>query len=152
MRVVTLEKVPLYNEDEDKHPALPAVEEMRSTISGSDGVIIATPEYNHGVPGVLKNALDWASRPAFQSCFLNKPVLILSSSPAFTGGVRAQYQIREALTSMHARVVSGREMVIAGVNEKMKDGLFVHEESLRFIEDGVRRLRDEIWSGRDVAK
>ena len=151
MSVLTLDKVPFYNEDEDNHPALPAVEELRSTIAGSDGVIIATPEYNHGVPGVLKNALDWGSRPTFQSCFVNKPVLILSSSPAFTGGVRAQYQLREALTSMQARVVSGREIVIAGVNGKMKDGLLADEEVLRFIEDGVRRLRGEIHAAGDVA-
>ena len=151
MSVLTLEKIPFYNEDEDNHPALPAVEELRSTIAASDGVIIATPEYNHGVPGVLKNALDWGSRPAFQSCFVNKPVLILSSSPAFTGGVRAQYQLREALTSMQARVVSGREIVIAGVSGKMKDGLFADEEVLRFIEDGVRRLRGEIHAAWDVA-
>ena len=85
--MLTLEKVPSYNEDENNYPALPAVEELRSTVAASDGVIIATPEYNHGLPGVLKNALDWGSGPAFQSCFVNKPVLILSSSPAFTGGV-----------------------------------------------------------------
>jgi chromate reductase len=82
---------------------------------------------------------------------VNKPVLILSSSPAFTGGVRAQYQLREALTSMQARVVSGREIVIGGVSGKMKDGLFADEEVLRFIEDGVRRLRGEIQAGCDVA-
>ena len=65
MSVLTLEKIPFYNEDEDNHPALAGVEELRSTIAGSDGVIIATPEYNHGVPGVLKNTLDWGSRPTF---------------------------------------------------------------------------------------
>ena len=62
---------------------------------------------------------------------MNKPVLILSSSPAFTGGVRIQYQLREALTSMQARVVSVREIVIAGVNGKMKERLLGDEEVLR---------------------
>src|ERR1700757_4854330 len=83
-------QLPLYNEDND-HPDGPAdVQRFRAVIADCDGVVIATPEYNHGIPGVLKNALDWASRPAFQSCFKNKPV-----SLAFTGGVRAQYQLRE---------------------------------------------------------
>ena len=82
---------------------------------------------------------------------MNKPVLILSSSPANTGGVRAQYQLREALTSMQATIVSGREIVITGVNEKVKDGLFADEEVFRFREEGVRRLRHAIHAACDEA-
>src|ERR1700691_6240204 len=92
IQVVTLEDIPLYNEDLDHEPEIPAVAELKELIAGSDGVLIATPEYNHGIPGVLKNALDWVSRPVFQSCLKNKPVSIISSSKAFTGGERAQYQ------------------------------------------------------------
>jgi chromate reductase, NAD(P)H dehydrogenase (quinone) len=86
--VVTLQDIPLYNEDLDQNPEIPSVAAFKKLIVESDGVLIATPEYNHGVPGVLKNALDWASRPVFESCFKNKPVSIISSSKAFTGGVR----------------------------------------------------------------
>ena len=80
--VKTLEDIPLYNEDLDTDPAIPAVAKLRTVVLESDGVVIATPEYNHGVPGVLKNALDWASRPAFASCFRGKPVLIITSARA----------------------------------------------------------------------
>jgi chromate reductase len=81
--VMTLEEIPFYNEDPDCPPGPPAVENMKKLIAESDGVLIATPEYDHGIPGVLKNALDWASRPAFQFCFKNKPVSIISSSLAY---------------------------------------------------------------------
>jgi chromate reductase, NAD(P)H dehydrogenase (quinone) len=95
IQVVTLGDIPLYNEDLDRKPEVPAVAAFKRVIAESDGVLIATPEYNHGIPGVLENALDWASRPVFESCFRHKPVSIISSSLAFTGGVRAQYQLRE---------------------------------------------------------
>jgi chromate reductase len=71
--VMTLEKIPFYNEDLDCPPGPPVVENMKKLIAESDGVLIATPEYNHEIPSVLKNALDWASRPAFQSCFKTNP-------------------------------------------------------------------------------
>jgi chromate reductase len=118
----SLAEVPAYNEDLDREPASPAVACLRHSILESDGVIIATPEYNHGIPGVLKNALDWASRPAFQSSFRNKPVLIISSGPGALGGVRAQYQLRETLISMLARVIPTREIVVANVHAGMQEG------------------------------
>ena len=65
IQVVTLEDIPLYNEDLDQDPEIPEVAAFKKLIAESDGVLIATPEYNHDVPGVLKNALDWASRPVF---------------------------------------------------------------------------------------
>jgi chromate reductase, NAD(P)H dehydrogenase (quinone) len=81
--------LPLYNEDQDGAAAPTQIKAFHETIASSDGVVIVTPEYNHGIPGVLKNALDWASRPYGRSCFINKPSLVISISPAFTGGVRA---------------------------------------------------------------
>lgn len=89
LTVKTLEDIPLYNEDLDTDPPLTSIAELRNEVQASDGIVIATPEYNHGMPGVLKNALDWASRPAFASCFRGKPVLIITSASGGTGGVRA---------------------------------------------------------------
>ena len=83
--LVTLEEIPPYNEDLDTATGVPAVNALKRLISTSDGVLTSTPEYNHGIPGVLKNALDWLSRPVFESCFKDKPVSIISSSKAFTG-------------------------------------------------------------------
>src|ERR1700691_1924773 len=107
IQVVTLEDIPLYNEDLDRKPEVPAVAAFKRIIAESDGVFIATPEYNPGLPGVLKNALDWASRPVFKPCFRHKPVSIISSSLAFTGGVGAKYQLRKTLISMEPHLVRG---------------------------------------------
>jgi chromate reductase, NAD(P)H dehydrogenase (quinone) len=130
IRVVTLEDIPLYNADLDGEPEISAVAAFKRIIAESDGVLIATPECNHGIPGVLKNALDWASRPVFESCFKHKPVSIISSSVAFTGGVRAQYQIRETLISMHAHLVMGPQVVVGGVHTNLADDFYTNEKGL----------------------
>jgi chromate reductase, NAD(P)H dehydrogenase (quinone) len=150
IQVVTLEDIPLYNEDLDHNPEIPSVAAFKKLIAECDGVLIATPEYNHGVPGVLKNALDWASRPVFESCFKNKPVSIISSSKAFTGGVRAQYQLREALISMHAHLVMGPEVVVGGVHAKLQEDVYQDENGLTFMLRSLDRLREEILGRRVV--
>ena len=144
--VRTLEGIPLYNEDLDTKPALSAIAQIRAEVLESDGVVIATPEYNHGIPGVLKNVLDWTSRPAFASCFRGKPVLIMTSAPGGTGGVRAQYQLRETLVSMLAHLVPGREILLAGVEKRVCDGRFTDPGTLRVLTMGTEALREEILS------
>jgi chromate reductase, NAD(P)H dehydrogenase (quinone) len=151
IEVVTLEDIPLYNEDLDQEPAIPAVENLKKAIAASDGVLIVTPEYNHGVPGVLKNALDWVSRPVFESCFKGKPVSIMTSSLAFTGGVRAQYQLRETLISMQAHLVMGPEVVVGGVHRNLVDDFYSDEKGLAFMLSSLNRLREEILGRRLVA-
>ena len=150
IHVLTLEGIPLYNEDLDRNPDIPSVAAFKKIIAESDGVLITTPEYNHGVPGVLKNALDWASRPVFESCFKNKPVSIISSSKAFTGGVRAQYQLRETLISMHAHLVMGPEVVVGGVHAKLAEHVYQDENGLTFMLRSLDRLREEILERRLV--
>jgi chromate reductase len=150
IQVVTLEDIPLYNEDLDRDPEIPEVAAFKKLIAESDGVLIATPEYNHGVPGVLKNALDWASRPVFESCFKNKPVSIISSSKAFTGGVRAQYQLRETLISMQAHLVMGPEVVVGGVHAKLAQDVYQDQNSLTFMLRSLDRLREEVLGRRLV--
>jgi NAD(P)H-dependent FMN reductase len=92
LNIFPLHAVPLYNEDDDGADAPESVRALRSAIEASDGVIMISPEYNHGMSGALKNALDWASRPYGRSTPRSKPVLAMTASPAFTGGVRAQQQ------------------------------------------------------------
>jgi chromate reductase len=87
---------------------LPAsVSALKEAIAQADGLIICSPEYNYSTSGVLKNALDWASRPGFNSPLKNKPVLIMTSSPGVLGGVRAQSQLRETLSATLSRVICG---------------------------------------------
>jgi chromate reductase, NAD(P)H dehydrogenase (quinone) len=136
--------IPLFNEDVENAGGSEGVRRLNQAISRSDGVLIVTPEYNHGVPGVLKNALDWASQPFQTSAFRHKPVCLISSSLAPTGGVRAQYQLRETLYSMLATVVPGPEMVVGGVHTKFVGEEFVDEKSLRLMLRGLESLRTHI--------
>ncbi|MGY3595310.1 chromate reductase [Bradyrhizobium sp. USDA 4341] len=132
-------ELPLYNEDEDGNHAPDEVREFRNAIAYSDGLIIVTPEYNHGMPGVLKNALDWASRPYGKSVLIDKPVLVISVSPAFTGGVRAHAQVNETLLSIPARLVGGAQVVIGNVSEKLSQGR-LDQSFLGFAMQSVERL------------
>jgi chromate reductase, NAD(P)H dehydrogenase (quinone) len=141
---VTLEiwdpHLPLYNEDVDRSDAPGHVLRFRNAIANSDGVVIVTPEYNHGLPGVLKNALDWASRPFGKSVLTNKPALAISISPAFTGGVRAHAQLNETLLAIPALVLGGPQVVIGNIAEKIDDGVLVDQPSLNFALTALRRM------------
>jgi chromate reductase len=150
--IFPLHAIPLYNEDDDAEHAPESVRVLRSAIDGSDGVIIISPEYNHGMSGVLKNALDWASRPYGLSVLKRKPVLTMTASPAFTGGVRAQQQMNETLASIPARPVFRPQIVIGGVHEKVRDGRLIDEAALGFALAGVDDLIEEIRAVRSVRK
>ena len=133
---VTLEihepQLPLYNEDDDRANGLEQVVKFRDAIKNSDGIVIVTPEYNHGIPGVLKNALDWASRPYGRSVLAKKPTLAISVSPAFTGGVRAHAQLNETLLAIPALLAGGPQVVIGNIGEKVADCVLVDQPSLHF--------------------
>ena len=146
--IFPLHAIPLYNEDDDAEHAPESVRALRSAIEASDGVIMISPEYNHGMSGVLKNALDWASRPYGLSVLKTKPVLTMTTSPAFTGGVRAQQQMNETLASIPARPVFRPQIVIGGVHEKVRDGRLIDEAALSFALAGVDDLIGEIRAAR----
>jgi chromate reductase, NAD(P)H dehydrogenase (quinone) len=134
--------LPLYNQDDEIPEAPMTVLALREAIASADGLVISTPEYNHGIPGVLKNALDWASRPSGKSSLQDKTTLIISNSPAFTGGVRAHAQLNETMLSVHAMILPGRQVVIGGIADKIRDGQFVDKADLSFALAAVRRLID----------
>jgi chromate reductase, NAD(P)H dehydrogenase (quinone) len=136
--------LPHFNQDLYVEPLPSEVQRFRAQIVAAEGLVISSPEYNHGMPGVLKNALDWASRPHNGSPLQGKPVLIITSSPAFTGGVRAQYQLRETLVSALARPVSHAEIVVGGVGAKIIDGRFKDAATLEFAKSGLARMFEEI--------
>ena len=150
LKIFPLHGIPLYNEDDDGEHAPESVRALRSSLATSDGVIMISPEYNHGMSGVLKNALDWASRPFGRSVLRAKPVLTMTASPAFTGGARAQQQLNETLASIPARQVLRPQIVIGGVHEKVRDGRLVDEAVLRFALAGVDDLFDEIEAVRSL--
>jgi chromate reductase, NAD(P)H dehydrogenase (quinone) len=144
LSVFPLNDVPMYNGDLES-PALPeAVQALKDAISACDGMILCTPEFNHGIPGVLKNAIDWASRPAMASPLRGKPVLLMTSSPGFVGGARVHAQLVDCMTATLARVVVRPQVVIAGVLQKMADGRLVDETTLQFCLDAIDDLIKEI--------
>ncbi len=99
-----LREIPPYDADEDVEPGPAAVEALRDAVRDADAVLFATPEYNSSVPGALKNALDWASRPLATNPFRNKPVAVIGSSTGMFGAVWAQAELRKVLGAMGARV------------------------------------------------
>jgi chromate reductase len=132
-----LREIPAYDADEDVEPGPETVEALRGAIAAADAVIFATPEYNSSVPGALKNALDWASRPFATHSFRNKPVAVLASSAGAFGGIWAQAELRKVLGAMGARVTEV-EVAVGHVAEKFNpDG--------ELTDPGVRQqLRDTL--------
>jgi chromate reductase len=144
LTVYDLRPIPLYDQDFEGEKRPPPVKELLSAIAESDGVVLCAPEYNHSIPGVLKNALDWASRPAFTSVMAYKPVAIMATSRGALGGARCLEHMRVALDSMLARVVLAREVTITSSAEKILDGRLVDEACLSFACGAVEALLHEI--------
>jgi chromate reductase len=147
-----LNDLPLYDQDADTATPPASVAALRAAIGAADGVIVASPEYNAGISGVMKNALDWASRPYGKSTLTGKPVLTLTSSPASTGGARAQAQLNETLTAVAAQLVLRPQAVIGSVHEKTVDGKFVDGKSLAFLSAGVDDLLRDIRRNASVIR
>lgn len=107
-----LRDIPPFDADAEGDPG-PAVEALRAALAGSDAVLVATPEYNSSLPGVLKNALDWASRPGPTNVLRNKPAAVIGASTGMFGAVWAQAEARKVLAAIGARVVD-RELAVPG--------------------------------------
>jgi chromate reductase len=117
-----LAATPPYNEDDDVQPAPPAVADLRAAIAGADALLIATPEYNGSIPGQLKNALDWASRPFPGNALRGKPAAVIGASQSAFGAIWAQAETRKVLAHAGARVVDG-ELAVAHAHEgTFRDG------------------------------
>ncbi len=130
--------VPLY--DPDAPELAPGVVRLRDAITAADAVVIATPEYNYSVPGVLKNAIDHASRPAYQSPFRNKPVGVLSASPGLQGGARAQQHLKTILLGMGAPVFPWPEVAVSLAGHAITDGRVTDPGVLKLIQDYANGL------------
>lgn len=130
-----LREVPPYDEDDDRDPAPAAVARLREAIAGADALLIATPEYNSSIPGQLKNALDWASRPRATSPLRFTPVAVIGASMGAFGAVWAQAELRKVLAASGARVVEG-DLALGHAHEKWgEDGALDDEirEQLREV-------------------
>jgi len=110
--------LPLYDGDVEAEGDPEAVLRLKAAIAGADGLLLATPEYNHCVPGVLKNAIDWASRPPRQSVLSGKPVAVMGASTGRGGTARAQAHLRDGLTYTNGYVLPLPEVLVPLVGEK----------------------------------
>jgi chromate reductase, NAD(P)H dehydrogenase (quinone) len=144
LQLYDLAPIPLYNQDFEGEKRPPVVKKMLADIAEADGLVLCAPEFNHSIPGVLKNALDWASRPAFTSVMAYKPVAIMATSRGPLGGARCLEHMRVALDSMLSRVVLAREVTITSTADKVRDGRLVDETSLGFACGAVEALLHEI--------
>lgn len=129
--VFDLIDVPLYNGDVEAQGDPEPVVRLKQAIGEADGVLMATPEYNHGVPGVMKNAVDWASRPPRSAPLNGKPVAIFGASPGITGTARGQSQLRQSFEFTNSYAMPQPEMLVFKAHEKFGTDGRLTDESTR---------------------
>lgn len=118
--IAELDGIPGFNQDEEQKPPAKVVE-LKEKIRAADAVLFVTPEYNYSVPGLLKNAIDWASRPYGDSAWNGKPAAVMSASIGVFGGVRAQYHLRQIFVFLDMAAVNKPEVMIGNAAERFDD-------------------------------
>ena len=137
-----LKEVPPYDEDDDVHPRPVSVARLNAAIANADAVLFATPEYNASIPGHLKNAIDWISRPVATNVLRNKPVAVLGASTGGFGAVWAQAELRKVLTVLGARVLD-LELPVPHAHTRFEDGGLTDEEIRTRLEEAIEALAEE---------
>ena len=141
-----LDGIPPFNQDHEKEPP-PAVRQFKAAIVEADAILIVTPEYNYSVPGVLKNAIDWASRPYGDSAWDGKPVGIMGASVGMLGTGRAQYHLRQMFVFLNMVPLNQPEVMIANADEKFdENGNLKDEKTAQKIRELIEALAD--WTRR----
>jgi len=135
-----LSEIPPYDEDVELDGVPESVAELREAIRDADAVLIATPEYNHSIPGQLKNALDWASRPAGQSALNGKPAATIGASTGMFGAVWAQAELRKVLGAMGGRVLEAELPVSHARDLRHGDRLELPPEQAEHLEQILDQL------------
>jgi len=140
IEIFDLEGIPPFSQDlETRMPE--RVKEFKAKIKAADAIIIATPEHNYSIPGVLKNAIDWASRPYGDNSFDGKPVAIMSASTGILGGARAQYHLRQTFVFLNMYPVNKPEVIVTFAEEKIDENGRVKDEATRkFIRELIENL------------
>ena len=133
LETFALDGIPVFNQDEEQNP--PAkVAELKRRIREADAILFVTPEYNYSVPGVLKNAIDWASRPYGDSAWNGKPAAIMGASPGAIGTARAQYHLRQILVYLNMFPINQPEVMIGNAAARFdKEGNLTDETTKEFI-------------------
>jgi chromate reductase, NAD(P)H dehydrogenase (quinone) len=143
---LSLTASPGFNQDEEQHPSAKVVE-LKQRIRAADAVLIVTPEYNYSVPGVLKNAIDWASRPYGDSAWNGKPAAIMGASVGTMGTARAQYHLRQTFVFLNMWPLNQPEVMIGNAAERFDaEGNLTDETTKDFIRQLLQHLMD--WTRR----
>jgi chromate reductase, NAD(P)H dehydrogenase (quinone) len=140
LEIFDLNGIPPFNQDlETDMPA--KVKEFKSKIREADAILIATPEYNYSIPGVLKNAIDFASRPYGDNPFNDKPVAIMSASIGMLGGARAQYHLRQTFIFLNMHPTNGPEVLVNFAQNKFdSNGKLTDDDTRRFLKQLLENL------------
>lgn len=140
--IFDLNDIPMFNEDDEANPSKVVIA-FREKIRIADAVLIATPEYNYAVPGVLKNAIDWGSRPYGKGALVGKPVAIMGASVSMLGTARAQYQLRQTLIALNMYVLNQPEVMIPFAQDVFDaHGNITNEKTRERIKEFVSALAD----------
>ncbi len=141
-----LDGIPGFNQDEEQNPPAKIVE-LKARVRAADAILFVTPEYNYSVPGVLKNAIDWASRPYGDSAWSGKPVAVMGASIGMTGTARAQYHLRQCFVFLNMYPLNQPEVMIANAAERFTEHGELTDENTR---DHIRRLLEALvaWTRR----
>jgi chromate reductase, NAD(P)H dehydrogenase (quinone) len=141
-----LADIPPYNADNDVDPRPEPVRALKQMLAACDGLLIATPEYNYGIPGVLKNAIDWASRPAATSPLIGKVALLMGAATGMAGTARAQQQLRQNFVFTKTTVLPIPEILVAKAPEKFDaEGRLNDEAAKELIKERLKALGEWIY-------
>jgi chromate reductase, NAD(P)H dehydrogenase (quinone) len=141
--IITLEDMPLFNEDVEAKGWPERVQKLRDRIEPAKGVIFATPEYNYSIPGLLKNAIDWLSRPARKGPIFGKPAAIVGATPSMIGTARAQAHLRQVVFYNGMPLIPDVEILISKAGEKFDDdGRLTDNETRDFLTDMAEKYTD----------
>lgn len=140
LEIFELDDIPLFNQDEDQHPPAKVVE-LKRQIRAADAILFVTPEYNYSVPGVLKNAIDWASRPYGDSAWNGKPVAIMGASVGALGTARAQYHLRQIMVFLNMFPINQPEVMIGNAATRFDpEGNLTDETTTKLIRQLLQNL------------
>jgi chromate reductase, NAD(P)H dehydrogenase (quinone) len=140
-----LADIPPYNDDARETGYPPNVDDFRKRVAAADAVLFVSPEYNYSIPGLLKNAIDWASRPPAPP-FDGKPVAIMGASPGLIGTARMQYHLRQVCVFLNAFPLNRPEVMISQAPAKFTDGKLTDEPTKKFVSELLIALAD--WTRR----
>jgi chromate reductase len=147
---IEIGELPFYNADLEAEGDPPSVTAFKAALGQADGILIATPEYNDGIPAVLTNTIDWGSRLPGRSPLVGKPVAVMGGSPSQIGTARAQIHLRQLLSHVQARVLPPPELLVARVHERFDAQLRLKDEGTRKVL-GDLLLRFSRWIARERA-